>query len=360
MTIQELRDAAIRHQIYLERLKVQTTIDFNQVYQEIEAKARELLSALDVTKLDEVGRSEIEAVIARLERASLKYGNGALDQLALDLTDYAKYAVEYEAAALSSVFVSTSARAVDAQKLMKAVMAQPVPLGDGTATLLGDMYSKLNNNTAKRLGNSIRNSWLRGDTVLQANRQVFGSKAAGFADGILNQSRRESAAVVHTSLQHLSTTARFETYAKNDDLVIGYRWISTLDGATTTQCRSLDGRRFLFKKAGYQPRPPLHVRCRSTTEPILNDGLDFLEKGATRSSREGYVDAKETYYDWLKRQSADEQQKILGATRAQLFQKGGLSAKAFADLNIDKNFQPMTLDEMKKAAPAAFKRAGLN
>ena len=47
------------------------------------------------------------------------------------------------------------------------------------------------------------------------------------------------------------------------------------------------------------------------------------------------------------------------ARRAKLFEKGGLSAAEFGRLNLGRNFEPMTLDEMRAVNPTAFKRAGL-
>jgi len=49
----------------------------------------------------------------------------------------------------------------------------------------------------------------------------------------------------------------------------------------------------------------------------------------------------------------------IGPTRARLLMNGGLSAERFAALQLDKNFQPLTLDEMKDLEPLAFQRAGV-
>jgi SPP1 gp7 family putative phage head morphogenesis protein len=99
--------------------------------------------------------------------------------------------------------------------------------------------------------------------------------------------------------------------------------------------------------------------CRSTTIPVLNEKFDFLSKGRTRSAEDGPVSAKTSYYDWLKRQDKKTQVDVLGPTRAKLFREGGLSAERFRALQFDKNFEPLTLDEMAKMEPAAFKKAGL-
>ena len=91
----------------------------------------------------------------------------------------------------------------------------------------------------------------------------------------------------------------------------------------------------------------------------LDDGLDFLDKGATRSSVNGYVDADLTYYQWLKRQPAAFQDLAVGPARGKLLRNGGINSERFSELQLDRNFQPLTLDEMRQLEPQAFARAGL-
>lgn len=125
-------------------------------------------------------------------------------------------------------------------------------------------------------------------------------------------------------------------------------------------CRSLDGRQFPPDKG---PRPPLHVNCRCTLTPVLDEKYAKLMKGATRASKgaEGgqQVSADLSYYDWLKTQPAEFQDDVLGPTRAKLFRDGDMPAWRFAELNVDKYFAPMTLDEMKARNPIVFQNAGL-
>ena len=92
---------------------------------------------------------------------------------------------------------------------------------------------------------------------------------------------------------------------------------------------------------------------------MLSSDLDYLDRGATRSAEDGPVDAKTTYYEWLKTQDAEFQNDALGPVRAKLLRDGGLTADKFAALQLGSNFQPLTLDEMERKAPEAFKRANL-
>ena len=99
--------------------------------------------------------------------------------------------------------------------------------------------------------------------------------------------------------------------------------------------------------------------CRSTTIPVLDPRFDFISKGRTRSAEQGPVSAKTDYYGWLKNQDKQGQIDALGAKRAKLFRDGGLSATKFKELQFDKTFTPLTLEDMRKIEPEAFKKAGL-
>ena len=46
--------------------------------------------------------------------------------------------------------------------------------------------------------------------------------------------------------------------------------------------------------------------------------------------------------------------------RGKLSREGGLTAERFAALQLDKNFKPLTLDQLKELEPLAFDRAGIS
>ena len=137
-------------------------------------------------------------------------------------------------------------------------------------------------------------------------------------------------------------------------VVVGVEWVSTLDSRTSQVCRSLDGMAF-SRNSG--PRPPIHIRCRSTTVARLDGRFDVFKDGQTRPSKGGPVSANESYYSWLKKQPAAFQREAIGAGRAKLLRSGGLTSQRFAELNIGKKFEPLTLKEMRKLEPLAFEKA---
>ncbi|MNT13393.1 hypothetical protein D3C72_1483620 [compost metagenome] len=89
----------------------------------------------------------------------------------------------------------------------------------------------------------------------------------------------------------------------------------------------------------------------------------LFAKDATRASiGDGgaqQVRADLSYYDWLKQQPAAFQDRAIGPVRAKLLREGGLSVARFAELQLDRNFAPLTLVQMKALEPLAFEKARL-
>ena len=89
----------------------------------------------------------------------------------------------------------------------------------------------------------------------------------------------------------------------------------------------------------------------------------MFAKGATRASVGAnggqQVGADLDYYHWLQQQPAAFQTEALGPVRAKLFREGGLSVERFAELQLDRNFTPLTLRQMIDLEPLAFERASI-
>lgn len=89
----------------------------------------------------------------------------------------------------------------------------------------------------------------------------------------------------------------------------------------------------------------------------------LFAEGATRASvgdaGARQVRADLSYYDWLKQQPAAFQDNAIGAVRARLFREGGLSIERFSELQLDRNFSPLALVQMKALEPLAFFRANI-
>lgn len=125
-------------------------------------------------------------------------------------------------------------------------------------------------------------------------------------------------------------------------------------------CAALDLKEFPMDKG---PRPPQHVNCRCTTTAVLIEKFAALNVRSVRPSvgPDGAEpqSAGVSYFAWLKQQPEPFVVEAIGAKRAKLLLSGGLSSDRFAQLQLDKNFEPITLAEAKLLEPLAFKDAGL-
>lgn len=346
---QLLHDITIKFQVYLEQLKAgeirRTDATIRGLDRAITKAIQELGSA--------PSRKRLDAALAKLRKQMEGLTDAQAEAYMKTLRNFSKYALEYNTSTVNLVAPPNApALTPAAAASWSATLASPI---QATGDLLDSFVESWGRAAIRKVEGAIRVGYAQGLTTDEIVRKVRGTKANNFRDGILGgATKREADAMVRTSLQHVSAQAQQMVYDDNDDIIEGYIWISTLDNRTTSQCRSLDGK---FFKMGKGPMPPIHVNCRSTTIPKIK-GVDLLEN-TTRASKGGQVPADQSYYEWLKTMPADFQTNVLGPTRAALFREGGLSAEQFARLNLDKNFQPLTLEEMRKKNPSAFKKAGV-
>lgn len=223
--------------------------------------------------------------------------------------------------------------------------------------LLNEWYAGLTDSVKQTIRSTIRQGYVDGLTTDAIVRNLRGTRSAKFTDGVLQQSRRSIERTVRTALNHTANVAREQVYKKNNDLISGVRWVSTLDTRTSETCIALDGQTFPVDEG---PRPPAHLNCRSCTTPIIKSwrelGFDIDElPEATRASMDGQVPESETYGSWLKRQSAETQTDVLGASRAALFRDGGLTVDKF----VDEAGRSLTLDQLRAREASAFDKADI-
>lgn len=345
-----------RHQVLLEQLKSGHVRDFMPIFTEIESLIQDTLRALRVDKLNEISRASLEKMITTLADDQAGLFTTAIEGFMSSVPDVAKYEAEFEARAIRSVMAAEARHKIgipSSESIAKEAIRRPV---QATGHVLADFFGDWSKSAINRTNKAVRLGYENGQTVPQILKGLFGSKPLQFKDGAMEVTKKQAATVVRTAVQQVASTARQVTYEQNADVVDGYEWLSTLDSKTTPECRALDGRKF---KVGEGPLPPIHPNCRSTTVPTLDKAFDFLDKGATRSSEAGYVDANLSYYDWLQTQSTEFQDHVLGPTRGTLFRDGGLTPVEFGRLQLDKNFDPITLTKMRELEPLAFERAGL-
>lgn len=355
MATRSIIDAATRAQVYLERLKAGSVRDYDKAQAELRQAVMVVMAGIEADNLSDLSERELRSILRDLQDAQTGVTQAAMDNLNAGFAELADYVAASEAIGLTRAVGGLARFAAPTGKLAyERALAEPL---QATGQLLESFTKDWTGPEAARVADLVRKGWAQGRTTREVTTDIVGTRKNRYQDGALATTRRKAHAVVNTATQHVANAARMATYEENDDLITGYKFVATLDNKTTPICRSLDGRIF---EPGKGPVPPLHVNCRSTTVPVLDDEYAFLGKGATRSAQKGPVDADLTYYDWLKTQPAKFQNDAIGPVRGKLLRDGGLTADQFARLNLGRDFEPLTLDQMREIEPEAFRKAGLN
>jgi len=337
---QILLERSIRHAVYLERLKtseVRRLVAFfnKDVAPDILMQIEKRLGSGTVTekRLKELYKS-IKSVSTQ---GMMQIGDDFTDSLRdIGVTD----AEWYQAALSDAVPVDIDFRTPHFG-MLKAKVSNDTVCGK----TVQEWFKGISATTAGRVRQQINIGIAQGENYPKIVRRIRGTRSAGFANGILNASRRDIEAVVRTSVATAAQTAREEVFKTNTAVVKGVQLVATLDNRTTEICMGYDGKVFAVDDG---PRPPFHFQCRTQAIPVIRSwkelGISLKEAPeGTRSSMNGQVPAKMTYGQWLKKQSISVQDDVLGPTRARLFRSGKVRIDRFA-----KDGRKLTLAELRK------------
>lgn len=349
-----LRDTALRYQVLLERLKANEARKLDPVLKAFDKLVRETLASAPKNMTP----AQVNGMLRQMHRTSEAIFGKFNENAMVELKRISAHATKTHESIASTAWPDSAPALISPSPaaVWQASLHEPI---QATGQLLEPFVEGWSRRTMERVEGAIRNGYARGQTTDEILRIVHGTKSANFSDGIIGGiSRREGRAMVNTAIQQTSNAAQMAVYEANKETITGYQFVATLDSHTTEQCMALDGQKFVM---GEGPVPPLHVNCRSITIPVIK-GVD-LSEGRTRASSGAdggeQVSGRLSYFEWLKSQPASFQDEALGSTRGALFRRGGLSADEFARLNLGRDFQPLTLEQMRQKDPAAFSRAGI-
>lgn len=347
-----------RHAVFLEGYKTREAREFEPFFKKMGADIRRRLADKNLTEFSRDRLDTLNRQIKKSLRNIYKDYQLKWDEMLIE-TAYEE--ADFTVKSLNDIADYNFKLPTETQ-ISAAVFGNPLTTqGLDNGKLLSSFYEDWTQKTIERVTGTINAGVFQGLTTPEIVRRVMGTRGAKFNDGDMARAWRDAEAMTRTAIAHTSSMARLQTYEANDDIIVGYRIVATLDSRTSAECRSMDGRTF---KIGKGPMPPFHVNCRTTTVPELDDKFKFLREGATRSARgeDGVeqVPAKETYYSWLKQQPREFVDKAIGPNRGKLLLDGGISAERFAELNIGRDFKPLTLAQMRELDPVVFSRSGVD
>ena len=328
----DITDAILRSAIELQRLSLTEEARAEQLLRQLEADLRALLNT---RTLSASGKREIEALIKQAHDAITgKYINIAG---ILDVDGIVQHVAEQTVNALGGDMPGVETL----RSLARDVLIEGSPASAWWARQADD--------TDFKFAGAVRRGVLNGRTNEAITREVV---------DVLDVSRRNARALVHSSIMTAANKARLEAYRKNMRFSSGVKWLATLDSHTCRTCAALDGSQWDFDgkplkgtKFDFQA-PPAHMLCRCviTPLPLSFDELGFEGMDAAianigaRASSQGPLKSGTTFADFLKRQSPEWVDDFLGAKRADLYRAGKLTV---TDL-LTKGGREKTLAELTR------------
>lgn len=336
-----LRDKTIAHQILLQRYSKGTTTKIMKLLASVEKELIKELKSLDFNTAWSVNRidKQLESVKAiNTELHTLLY-NDLVDQM----QNVSVYESEWQKTTIEgSLPIVFDTVAPAATTITAAVLSKPFQ-----GKLIREWVDKLDDSSYTAIQSAVRQGLITGESYDVITRKIIGTKPLRYSDGLMALGRNQTQALISTAVAHSVNVARDEFYKSNDDIIKAVQFLATLDFRTTTICKSLDGKVF---NVGEGTRPPVHIRCRSTTVPVLKSwkelGLKEPPEG-TRASLSGQVSETINYEQWLRKQSIENQNEALGVGKAELF-RGGMPLDKFIDNGKELTLEQLMIREGRK------------
>lgn len=342
---ESLRDESVAHSVWISRYATGVANRMINLLNESDADlSARLLDALDKLPPEHFTVARLESLLGdvrALNHQTIAFMHTGLNDALMAL---AQNETRYQMSLFDSLLPLQALshyplQGITADSVYAAAMTQPFQ-----GRLLSEWAGNLETDRLARIENAVRRGYMAGDTVETIARNIRGHASKNYRDGALQMSRANAASIAKTAVNHLAATARNSFARANSDIVKGKQWLSTLDNKTSHDCiirdllcYTLENKPTGHKVPYLQGPGKIHFCCRSTETLILKSwrelgiDIDEMDEG-TRASMDGQVPAKTTYLEWLRRQSAQRQDQVLGPERGRMFRAGEIDlAEIFTD-----------------------------
>nr|WP_313632755.1 phage minor head protein [Brevundimonas naejangsanensis] len=323
---ERLIDEAVKHRIALSRYSTATVRKVLALLNRTDARLVERILRADNEGRDPVQLERLLEEVRALQSDGWTVLRGRLNEDVAALADAERLFTERMVHfGQRSVGLATVTNAPTTAQVVAAVNARPFQ-----GRYLRGWLDEAEAGAAKRVRETLRQGFVEGRSVTALVREIRGTRALQYKDGVLEISRRGAEAMVRTALTHTASVASKETYQAL--AVEEARFIATLETRTCLVCATLHNTVHPLATFPWSPR---HIACRCTSIPVIK-GLPPIEAPS--------------YSDWLMRQPVEVQNDVLGVRKAQLFRSGKLTLDRF----VDSKGRVLTLEELKKRDAAAF------
>lgn len=326
-TSEQFADALVEHQIAVLRTVGGVTTELVDLLAQLEA---DIVRQLRSKELTESGKRRLEGLLANIRESIREIYTQIEEKHAAMLFEVAR--TELKALARIGkeiVGIDLFSNTVPASLLRRLTINILI---EGAQS--SDWWSRQAGDLAFRFAAQVRMGVAAGETNAQIVSRLLGTDGS---PGILEASRTMAETLVRTSILKAANVARFETFKANSDVIKGVQQISTLDERTTEICIAYDGATWDLdgKPTGdtdlpFDDGPPRHWNCRSVLIPITVSwkeltGVDVPLGPGTRASMDGEVAGRTTFKEWFDKRSEAEQDRILGAGKANLYREGKIT-----------------------------------
>jgi len=342
MSETELQDAILRHSLQILRLSAGEQAVVEQILKELARELKALLDSKTLSSASRKPRPEIDAEAKKMISGSYGAAAASTDTKGIAIT------VAEKTVAAMGLILPVSAVMPTAETL--ASLSTDVLIEGAKSSL---WWKEQADGLSFKFAAQLQQGIVNGETNERIIQRIVGKRGE---PGIMDVSRREARALVHTSVQTAANHSRLATYRKNSRLIKGVRQLSTFDGRTSDICIAysdgewdLDGNPLKGTTLPFNGGPPRHWNCRSILTPITKTfreiGLDIDEPSpGERASSLGPIAGDTSVAAFLKRQPKGFADDVLGKGRDALWRDGTITLR---DL-ISGTGRTLTLEELRK------------
>lgn len=341
----KLLDKIIRFQVDLRRLEASERKKIEKIVKQIE---KGVLARLSGDEIATFNKRKLSALLTSISDPVSEAFAQMQDATSETLDGVAKLQIKTAAANIDEVFIGYNA-ALPTAAVISGITANTLINGGP----LADWWAKQESDTIFKFSSAIRQGMVLGENNQQIVRRIIGTRTQ---PGLLDLTRNNANALVHTAVQTVANNARQAVYEQNSDVIQAFSWFSAMDSHVCRNCMALSGKEWKNDK-GNTPighsvpfqLPPIHFNDRCVLLPVTKTfkqlGLDLpkLPPGE-RASSLGPISADTTFDQYLQRVPKTQQDEMLGKGRADLFREGKISLNQL----LDGQGRELTLKELQQ------------
>lgn len=345
------------HAVYLNKLATKLGNDATPYLESIEKRITEVLSKLPNKTLS---TKEVAAARAEINRITSEELQAYTTQYKADNKIVGQHQAAFDAKTLDNVTTGYESSIPSAGIINTVAIKAPLKVGDNQYTTYNRYINTYWKKYADMINDTVTTGFITGGTNREIASRILEQITLGVNDGDLAKAQRAAKTMARTATNHYATQATVAFVDKNDDAIVGYRFIATLDNRTSKQCSALDQEIF-DKDDNNLPLTPLHPNCRSRLIYEVNPKYKYDDSTSTRPSNftdadnerdPKRVSSKKTYYEAVKAMNKADRAEILGPQLGAAL--GKMDSEAFAKSLIDSTYEPLSIVEMKAKSDNAI------